>query len=211
MDQQEIAPIDYLRNLANQVRPIGGLGIAVLVPDGESPRARRVLIATHPAWETATQAWAQSHFARQSGPQPHESTIGFVAIARDTPGFHTWTQASTKGLVVVSHVLPAGRAIEVVVPVHKELHKPDVSEIARVIHSTWYGMKQCVFRPLSGITPQQGRVLELALEGFSAKETADQMGLTERTVNHHLTQLQQRLGTNGKTQSIVKAIWLGAL
>lgn len=211
MDQQEIAPIDYLRNLANQVRPIGGLGIAVLVPDGESPRARRVLIATHPAWETATQAWAQSHFARELGPQPHDSTIGFVAITRDTPGYHTWSQASTKGLVVVSHVLPAGRAIEVVVPVHKELHKPDVSEIARVIHSTWYGMKHCVFRPLSGITHQQGRVLELALEGFSAKETADHMGLTERTVNHHLTQLQQRLGTNGKTQSIVKAIWLGAL
>lgn len=211
MDQQEIAPIDYLRNLANQVRPIGGLGIAVLVPDGKSPRARRVLIATHAAWVEATQTWAQSHFSRESGPHPHESTIGFVGITRDTPGFPTWSQASTKGLVVVSHVLPAGRAIEIVVPVHKELHKPDVSEIARVIHSSWYGMKHCVFRPLSGITPQQGRVLELALEGFSAKETADQMGLTERTVNHHLTQLQQRLGTNGKTQSIVKAIWLGAL
>lgn len=211
MNEQEIAPVDYLRNLANQVRPIGGLGIVVLVPDGESPRTRRVLIATHPAWQAAAQAWAPSHFARESAPQPHESTIGFVAITRETPGFHTWSQASTKGLVVVSHVLPAGRSIEVVVPVHRELHKPDVSEIARVVHSTWYGMKHCVFRPLSGITPQQGRVLELALEGLSAKESADQMGLTERTVNHHLTQLQQRLGTNGKTQSIVKAIWLGAL
>lgn len=211
MEQQEIAPVDFLRNLANQVRPIGGLGIVVLVPDGESPRARRVLIATHPAWEAPVRSWAETNFARDAAPQPHESTINFVTISRETPAFQSWSQASTKALVVVSHVLPAGRTIEVVVPVHKELHKPDVSEIARVIHSTWHAMKHCVFRPLSGITPQQGRVLELALEGLSAKETADLMGLTERTVNHHLTQLQQRLGTNGKTQSIVKAIWLGAL
>lgn len=211
MEQPDIAPSDYLRNLANQIRPIGGLGLLVLVPDGDTPRSRRVLIATHPAWEMAAQAWAESHFAAAPGAQPYDSTINFLTITRETPGFHIWSQASTKALVVVSHVLPGGRAIEVVVPVHKELHKPDVSEIARVIHSTWYGMKHCVFRPLSGITPQQGRVLELALEGHSSKETADVMGLTERTVNHHLTQLQQRLGTNGKTQSIVRAIWLGAL
>lgn len=211
MDTQATAPLDYLRNLANQVRPIGGLGVFVLVPDGASARARRMLIATHPAWEKAAHEWVQSHFAEQTEPQPFDATVNFIAITRETAGYPIWSRASTKGLVIVSHVLPGGRSIDVLVPVHKELQRADLSEISRMVHSSWYGMKHFVFRPLSGITPQQGRVLEMALEGYSAKETGEAMNLTERTVNHHLTQLQARLGTNGKTQSIVKAIWLGAL
>jgi DNA-binding CsgD family transcriptional regulator len=204
-------PTDYLRNLANQLKPSGGLGMFVLVPDGPTAKTRRLLITTHPGWESASHDLLQSHFASAEDPKPFDATIRTVKIDRATPGHAGWVQASIGCIGIISHVLPAGRTIDVLVPALKELYRDDLAAIARLINSNWYGLKHYVFRPLSGITQQQGRVLELALEGFSAKETADAMGLSERTINHHLTQLQARLGTNGKTQSIVKAIWLGAL
>lgn len=211
METTATSPTDYLRNLANQLKPSGGLGMFVLVPDGASAQSRRMLITTHSGWDSASQALLQSHFAKAEEPKPFDATIRAVTIDRAAPGHSGWAQASIGCIGIISHVLPGGRSIDVLVPALRELCRDDLAAIARLINSNWYGLKHYVFRPLSGITQQQGRVLEMALEGFSVKETADVMGLSERTINHHLTQLQARLGTNGKTQSIVKAIWLGAL
>ena len=211
MEQNQTSPDDFLRNLNNQIKLVGGLGLCVLVPDGATLQSRRLLLTTHPAWADHIAHFVQSHFSPMMEPEPFHPTIHSVRLQPGVTGHHGWLQTGIAAVGIVSHVLPGGRSIDVLVPALRELHRDDLAAISRLIHGAWYGLKHYVFRPLSGITPQQGKVLELALEGHSVKETAEAMALTERTVNHHLTQLQARLNTSGKTQSIVKAIWLGAL
>jgi DNA-binding CsgD family transcriptional regulator len=64
---------------------------------------------------------------------------------------------------------------------------------------------------MSGLTGQQLKVLNLSLHGLSAKQCAIELGVAERTVNHHLATIQEKLGTQSKLESISKAIWRGAI
>lgn len=61
------------------------------------------------------------------------------------------------------------------------------------------------------LTTQQTRALELASFGLSHKEIADLMGVSVRTVEHHLSEARERLDTKNTTQAVASALRLNII
>jgi DNA-binding CsgD family transcriptional regulator/PAS domain-containing protein len=57
-----------------------------------------------------------------------------------------------------------------------------------------------------GLTSRQAEVLGLLTQGLSARQIADQLYLSPRTVEKHLAATYERLGVNGRAQAIVRAL-----
>lgn len=52
------------------------------------------------------------------------------------------------------------------------------------------------------LTPRQGEVLALLLQGLSNKRIALALGITESTVNEHVSAILQRLGVRSRVEAI---------
>lgn len=61
------------------------------------------------------------------------------------------------------------------------------------------------------LTPRELEVLKLTARGYSAKEIAGRLYLSERTVQGHLASAYEKLMVNSKTKAIAKALKLGLL
>jgi DNA-binding NarL/FixJ family response regulator len=64
---------------------------------------------------------------------------------------------------------------------------------------------------LPGLSPRQAQVLELLAKGHGNKEIRHRLGIAERTVRAHLTELFQLLGAHSRTQAIIRARELGLI
>jgi DNA-binding CsgD family transcriptional regulator len=61
------------------------------------------------------------------------------------------------------------------------------------------------------ITPAQRTALELASNGLTVAEIADSMGISVRTVEHHLSEARRRLGAKNTTHCVASAIRLNII
>ncbi len=64
-------------------------------------------------------------------------------------------------------------------------------------------------RPLLSVREQE--VLTLTAGGFSNKQIANKLDLSERTVQNHIAHIFHRLGVSSRTEAVMKAISLGLL
>jgi len=64
-------------------------------------------------------------------------------------------------------------------------------------------------RPKIGERAQQ--VLELAARGFTDKQIATQVGITEKTVNYHIARLKELLDMSNRVSMVVEAHLLGLI
>ncbi len=64
---------------------------------------------------------------------------------------------------------------------------------------------------LPELTPRQADVLKLLTEGHGNKEIRHRLGIAERTVRAHLTDLFELLGVHSRTQAIIRARELGMI
>lgn len=61
------------------------------------------------------------------------------------------------------------------------------------------------------LTPRQAEVLELLAAGHGNKEIRYRLGIAERTVRAHLTELFQLLGVHGRMPAVIRARELGMI
>ncbi len=61
------------------------------------------------------------------------------------------------------------------------------------------------------ITPRQAEVLALLAEGHANKEIRHRLGIAERTVRAHLTELFHLLGANSRMQAVIRGRELGLI
>lgn len=61
------------------------------------------------------------------------------------------------------------------------------------------------------LTPRQAQVLELLAAGHGNKEIRHRLGIAERTVRAHLTELFQLLGVHGRMPAVIRARELGLI
>ncbi len=61
------------------------------------------------------------------------------------------------------------------------------------------------------LTPRQADVLALLAEGHANKEIRYRLGIAERTVRAHLTELFQLLGANSRMQAVIRGRELGLI
>jgi DNA-binding NarL/FixJ family response regulator len=64
--------------------------------------------------------------------------------------------------------------------------------------------------PLSALTAQEKRILDLIGEGLTNREIADRMFLSEKTVKNYVSSLLAKLGMHHRTQAAVLSVRLAA-
>ena len=64
--------------------------------------------------------------------------------------------------------------------------------------------EQRVLRPAQELSPREEEVLRLVAAGLANKQIARRLGISERTVKAHLTNVFQALGVSDRTQA---ALW----
>lgn len=63
----------------------------------------------------------------------------------------------------------------------------------------------------AALTPRQAEILALLAEGHANKEIRYRLGIAERTVRAHLTEIFQALGANSRMQAVIRARELGLI
>ncbi|WP_090711553.1 response regulator [Paenibacillus typhae] len=61
------------------------------------------------------------------------------------------------------------------------------------------------------LTDKETIILQMVARGFKSKEIAFDMGVTERTIKSHLTNIYSKLGVDSRSQAVVTALELGIL
>jgi len=64
---------------------------------------------------------------------------------------------------------------------------------------------------MPALSPRQAEILELLSEGHGNKEIRHRLGIAERTVRAHLTELFQLLDAHSRTQALIRARELGLI
>ncbi|MDB5670710.1 MAG: two component transcriptional regulator, LuxR family, partial [Alphaproteobacteria bacterium] len=64
---------------------------------------------------------------------------------------------------------------------------------------------------LPGLTARQAEILELLAEGHGNKEIRHRLGIAERTVRAHLTELFQLLDAHSRMQALIRAREMGLI
>ncbi len=192
--------------------------IAVLGPDRFGGDDDRQALCVHPpSARDVVCALAES---QEFGAPWRESDAPLVAwqhIARSCqPGASRWRMLALahgfKTMVRVEFPLPANRAFECFMFSPREL--ADRSDAALLVWSTlnvWPLVKRCIAQARSSLSPRERQCLILAFNGLTARESADQLLCTERTVNYHLANAMAKLKVENKLAAIQRACWIGAI
>jgi LuxR family transcriptional regulator, quorum-sensing system regulator SolR len=87
----------------------------------------------------------------------------------------------------------------------------DPSLVAWSALNIWPDLKQKLSAAISPLTPRELQCLRLAFAGLTARESAEKIECSERTVNFHITNAMGKLQVDSKIAAIQRAISLGCL
>lgn len=68
-----------------------------------------------------------------------------------------------------------------------------------------------IFVPHEPLTPREKEVIGLSAEGLTSVEIAERLGMSARTVNQHVDNVADKLGTKNRTHTIAEVIRHGLL
>lgn len=68
-----------------------------------------------------------------------------------------------------------------------------------------------IFVPHDTLTPREKEVISLSAEGLTSVEIAERLGMSARTVNQHVDNVADKLGTKNRTHTIAEVIRHGLL
>jgi LuxR family quorum-sensing system transcriptional regulator SolR len=192
--------------------------VAVLGPNPFGGIEDRQVVAVHPpVVADAAQALAES---RDFGAPWRDSDAPLVAwqyIAKSNRLSSSrwrllWLAHGFQTVVRVEFSLPAGRAFECFMFSPRELS--DRAEAASLVWSAlniWPLVKRSIAQARSTLSPRERECLVLAFQGLTARESAQRLTCTERTVNYHLANAMSKLKVDNKMAAIQRACWLGAI
>ena len=61
------------------------------------------------------------------------------------------------------------------------------------------------------LTKREKEVFELLILNKSTKDIAKELNISEKTIRNHISNVMQKLGVKGRTQSVIELIKLGEL
>ena len=61
------------------------------------------------------------------------------------------------------------------------------------------------------LTPREKEVFELLIANYSTREIAKRMGISDKTVRNHISNVMLKLGVKGRAQAVVELLKLGEL
>jgi len=192
--------------------------VVVLGPDPFGGSDDRQVVAVHPpVVAEAAQALAESGDFGARWRDSDAPLVAWQTIGKSDPQGASrwrllWRAHGYQTLVRVEFQLPAGRGFECFMFSPREL--TDRAEAALVAWSAlniWPVVKRSIASARSMLSPRERECLELAFRGLTARESAQSLQCSERTVNYHLANAMSKLKVDNKMAAIQRACWLGAL
>lgn len=61
------------------------------------------------------------------------------------------------------------------------------------------------------LTQREHQVFELLIENYSTKEIAEKLGISDKTVRNHISNVMLKLGVKGRAQAVVELLRLDEL
>jgi DNA-binding CsgD family transcriptional regulator len=192
--------------------------IAVLGPDPFGTSDDRQVVAVHPPnLDGAAQALAES---QDFGARWRDSDAPLVAWQYIAKADHQaasrwrllWMAHGFQTVVRVEFTLPAGRAFECFMFSPRELNgRAEAASLVWSALNVWPVVKRCIAAERSTLSPRERECLVLAFQGLTARESAQHLRCSERTVNYHLANAMGKLKVDSKLAAIQRACWMGAI
>ena len=122
-----------------------------------------------------------------------------------------WLAHGYQTVVRVEFPLPAGRAFECFMFSPRELtDRAEAASMAWSALNIWPLVKRSIAQARALLSPRERECLELAFHGLTARESAQRLQCSERTVNYHLANAMSKMKVDNKMAAIQRACWLGA-
>jgi DNA-binding NarL/FixJ family response regulator len=140
-------------------------------------------------------------------------TDGLVAILKEFPRARIMMLTTSSGDIEIQRALRAGAAAYVL----KSTPKNDLLQIIRTVASGRKHIPSDVASSVAehmgqeDLTPRELEVLELIREGNRNKQIADQLSISEATVNFHIKNIVDKLQANDRTHAVTIALRRGLL
>ncbi len=61
------------------------------------------------------------------------------------------------------------------------------------------------------LTPREREIFKLLIDNYNTKEIANKLGISEKTVRNHISNVMQKLGVSGRASAVVELIKLKEL
>ena len=61
------------------------------------------------------------------------------------------------------------------------------------------------------LTPREKEIFNLLIDNNNTKEIATELGISEKTVRNHISNVMQKLGTKGRASTVIELIKLNEL
>ena len=58
------------------------------------------------------------------------------------------------------------------------------------------------------LTPREKMIFEKIMNNYSTKEIAQELGISEKTVRNHISNVMQKLGTKGRASTVIELLKL---
>ena len=61
------------------------------------------------------------------------------------------------------------------------------------------------------LTKREREVFELLIKNYTTKEIADKLGISEKTVRNHISNVMQKLGVKGRSSAVIELLKLNEI
>lgn len=61
------------------------------------------------------------------------------------------------------------------------------------------------------LTPREKEIFTLLIDNYNTKDIAEELGISEKTVRNHISNVMQKLGVNGRASAVVELLKLNEL
>lgn len=61
------------------------------------------------------------------------------------------------------------------------------------------------------LTPKEKEIFNLLIQNYNTKEIAFQLGISDKTVRNHISNVLLKLGVKGRAQAVVELIRMGEI
>ena len=207
-----------LRDWVVALREFAVEAVAVLGPNPMGDRHVRDVVAVHPpACAEAAQALADSSDFGAPWRDSGAPLVAWQHLARsDPPGASRWRALwlshGFQTVIRVAFCLPADRAFECFMFSPRELHeRAEAAPLAWSALNIWPLVRRAIAAERSTLSARERECLVLAFEGLTARQSAQRLSCTERTVNYHLANAMGKLQVDNKMAAIQRACWLGVI
>ncbi len=58
------------------------------------------------------------------------------------------------------------------------------------------------------LTPREKEIFSFLMENYTTKDISEKLGISEKTVRNHISNVMQKLGVNGRVSAVVELIKL---